>query len=127
MPYKAAALRFLLVAALCGQAHCAIQFNTSGANNLSLPLSPSEVLFTQITTDLHRFTKTGIHIDMVEQPYCSEREPSECAICTPRPVVLELLPDLHLNPALCPEYASKHSQVSEFKFCLDKSISPAKL
>ena len=64
--------------------------NTSGANsvkfaNTRTPTdsnSTVERLFTQITTDLHRFTKTGIHLDMIEQPYCSEREPSKC-IYTP--------------------------------------------
>ena len=53
-----------------------MQMNTSGANSVKFPDSPAENLFSQITTDLYRFTKTGIHIDMVEQPYCSEREPS---------------------------------------------------
>ena len=81
MPPKAAAMQLLLVAALVAPLHCALQLNTSGANSVTFPDSPAEVLFSQITTDLHRFTKTGIHIDMVEQPYCSEREPSKSGLC----------------------------------------------
>ena len=75
MPAAAAALQGLAVAAFLLRASCALQFNTTGANSVKFPNDPAEALFTQIATDLHRFTKTGIHIDMVEQPYCSEREP----------------------------------------------------
>lgn len=72
----AAAVLCLLIASLLLRLCCALEFNSSGANSVKFPDSPADKLFTQITTDLHRFTKTGIHLDMIEQPYCSEREPS---------------------------------------------------
>ena len=71
------ALQGLGCVAFLLRACCALTFNTSGANSIKFPDSPADLLFSQITTDLHRFTKTGIHIDMVEQPYCSETEPSK--------------------------------------------------
>lgn len=77
MPAAAAALQGLAIAAFLLRASCALQFNTTGANSVKFPSDPAEALFSQIATDLHRFAKTGIHIDMVEQPYCSEREPSK--------------------------------------------------
>ena len=80
MRTAAAILRGLAVAVLLFRARCALQMNTSGENSVTFPESPAERLFTQITTDLQRFTKTGIHIDMVEQPYCSEREPSRTSV-----------------------------------------------
>ena len=76
MVAKRTAVHQLLIAAWLSRLCSALEFNTSGANSVKFPDSPAERLFTQIATDLHRFTKTGIHLDMVEQPYCSEREPS---------------------------------------------------
>ena len=69
-------VHWLVIAAWLFQFCSALEFNTSGANSVKFPESPAEKLFTQIATDLHRFTKTGIHLDMIEQPYCSETEPS---------------------------------------------------
>lgn len=65
--------------------------------NSTEPQDLTEKLFSQVTTDLHRFTKTGIHADMIEQPYCSEREPSK-ALCSTwdLAVALNLLLDLLL-------------------------------
>ena len=73
---RTAVHRLVVIAAWLVRLCSALEFNTSGANSVKFPDSPTEKLFTQITTDLHRFTKTGIHLDMIEQPYCSEREPS---------------------------------------------------
>ena len=73
---KRTAVHQLMIAAWLFRLCSALEFNTSGANSVKFPDSPAEKLFTQIATDLHRFTKTGIHLDMIEQPYCSEREPS---------------------------------------------------
>lgn len=70
------AVHWLVIAAWLFRLCSALEFNTSGANSVKFPDSPAEKLFTQIATDLHRFTKTGIHLDMIEQPYCSETEPS---------------------------------------------------
>ena len=85
------ALQQVVIAAWLFRLSSALEFNTSGANSVKFPDTPAEKLFTQIATDLHRFTKTGIHLDMIEQPYCSEREPSRlvpngCSIhCYPAP------------------------------------------
>ena len=79
-------LTAVLLSTCCSAMQMLQAVNASGANSVKFtnaktpPGSNSTVerLFTQITTDLHRFTKTGIHLDMIEQPYCSEREPSKC-------------------------------------------------
>lgn len=91
MMAKWVAVHWFVIAAWLFRLCSALEFNSSGANSVKFPDSPAEKLFTQIATDLHRFTKTGIHLDMIEQPYCSETEPSRVVSLSCLSITLETL------------------------------------